>query len=126
MSELFHQPQHVDVAQCIAQYGTNQNGDPDFNLGIVRLREHFDKICKDFYESPYVFCVIVDKVRNDNVEGRSGVAGDALTKIHVNNIMSELKSKIPRTYLHIPNSFEFLVNDQVLEFKYWQSRFRSM
>ena len=132
MKSLFSQPQHRQIAQCIAGYGEPLNNNPDddnnnsssnesLNLGIHRLCQQFHKLCTDFQESPYVFAVIVDKIRNDNVEERTGVAGDALTVIHVENLMDELKNKIPMTYLHIPGSFDFRVGDDPINFSYWQS-----
>ncbi|KAL3782830.1 hypothetical protein HJC23_011163 [Cyclotella cryptica] len=123
MKDLFSQPNNADAAQCIAQYGSGLNGNgPSLDFGIERLCKHFDMMCRNFSDNPYVFAVIVDKVRNDNVEERSGVADDVLTKIQVNKLLSELRNRIPLTYLHIPTSFEFLVNNHRVMFKYWQNR----
>lgn len=125
MESLFSQPQHQQIAQCIAGYGeplNNSNNNDSLNQGIHRLCRQFHKLCTDFQESPYVFAVIVDKIRNDNVEERMGVAGDALTVIHVENLMNELKNKIPLTYLHIPGSFDFRVDGEKIQFNYWQSK----
>ena len=122
MKDCFSQPNNADVAQCIAQYGAGLNGNgPSLDFGIQRLCKHFDTICRNFSDNPYVFAVIVDKVRNDNVEERSGVADDVLTKIQVNKLLTELREKIPLTYLHIPISFEFLVHNHRVVFEYWQS-----
>lgn len=120
--DCFSQPNNADVAQCIAQYGSGLNGNgPSLDFGIRRLCDHFDMICRDFYDNPHVFAVIVDNVRNDNVEERTGVANDSLTKIQVNKLLAELREKIPLTYLHVPNSFEFLVHNHRIVFEYWQS-----
>jgi len=126
MKSLFSHPNHSEVAQCIAGYGSPPEEDTSaFESGIQRLCRQFDKLCNgSFADSPYVFAVIVDKIRSDNVEERSGVAGDALTMIHVDNLMLELKKKIPLTYLHIPNSFEFCVGAgcELVDTNYWQKR----
>ncbi|KAL7522461.1 hypothetical protein ACHAWX_007150 [Stephanocyclus meneghinianus] len=123
MMDCFSQPNNADVAQCIAQYGSGLNGNgPSLDFGIRRLCDHFDMICRDFYDNPHVFAVIVDNVRNDNVEERTGVANDSLTKIQVNKLLAELREKIPLTYLHVPNSFEFLVHNHRIVFEYWQKR----
>lgn len=123
MHDLFSQPQYAEVAACIAGYGRALNNNIDsIMFGINRLCEQFSKLCIDeFGDSSYVFAVIVDKIRHDNVEERTGMAADTLTKIHVDGLMQELRSKIPRTYLHIPNSFEFIVDEKVICFNYWPS-----
>jgi hypothetical protein len=123
MEALFSQPQHAEVAQCIAGYGMAlNNNNPSLKWGICRLCQHFHNLCQgEFADSSYVFAVIVDQIRTDNVEERTGVARDALTKIHVDNLTAELKKKVPLTYLHIPNSFEFRVGGEQVEFTYWQS-----
>ena len=126
MKTLFSQPNHSEVAQCIAGYGSPpENYTEAFESGVHRLCRQFDKLCSGVFEdSPYVFAVIVDKIRSDNVEERLGVAGDALTMIHVENLMKDLKKKIPLTYLHIPNSFEFCVGAdfELVDTNYWQKR----
>jgi hypothetical protein len=125
METIFSQPEHVEVAQCIAGYcGSLDDNDDNDSLksGICRLCQHFHNLCTNqFADSSYVFAVIVDQIRSDNVEERSGVAGDALIKIHVDNLMEELRTKIPASYLHIPNSFEFRVEGERIDFGYWQS-----
>jgi hypothetical protein len=122
MHIVFSQPEHADAAACIAGYGRPLNDNNDsLEFGIQRLSQQFKLSVDNFEDSPYVFAVIVDKIRNDNIEERTGAAGDTLTKIHVDNLMKELKNKIPITYLHMPNSFEFKVDGCNIEFKHWQS-----
>eukprot|EP00804_Cyclotella_cryptica_P009481 CCRYP_006207-RA/>CCRYP_006207-RA protein AED:0.02 eAED:0.02 QI:351/1/1/1/0.6/0.5/6/2440/802 len=123
MLRLFSQPQHDDVARCVAQYGAALHGsNPSLAVGIDRLCNHFHKICKDFYSNSYVFSVIIDKPR-ENLEDRSGGAADALTKIRVTKLLKSLHKEIPVTYLHLPKSFDFRIEGQdALTFHYWQSR----
>lgn len=117
MKDVFSQPEHADVAQTIAEYGAALNEhDPDLEVGIDRLCKLFDKICyedKAFANSPYVFAVVVDKVRSKNV--------DAITRVRVNTLLDELTCTISRTYLHVPRTFDFMIKDRSIDFAYWQS-----
>lgn len=104
MKDIFSQPKHSDVAQTIAEYGAAlEEQDPNLDIGIDRLCKHFNKICYEdeaFANSPYVFAVVVDKVRSEN--------SNAITRVRVNEILDELSSAISRTYLHVPRNFDFM------------------
>eukprot|EP00581_Thalassiosira_minuscula_P010347 CAMPEP_0183704074 /NCGR_PEP_ID=MMETSP0737-20130205/1542_1 /TAXON_ID=385413 /ORGANISM="Thalassiosira miniscula, Strain CCMP1093" /LENGTH=742 /DNA_ID=CAMNT_0025930889 /DNA_START=312 /DNA_END=2543 /DNA_ORIENTATION=+ len=123
MISLFSQPKHADVAHCIKQYGAAFSGScPNLFVGIERLCKHFDRICCDFYYNRYVFMVILDKVHHGQTEEYIQSAYDAQHKITVQHLMKELANEIPRTYLHIPNSFDFTIGDKKVEFQYWPER----
>ena len=117
MKNRFSEPKYSDVAQTIARYGTVLNEkNANLQIGIARLCQHYDNICKDdFGDSPCVFAVIVDKVRSQN--------SDAITRVHVNDLLDELTLKIPRTYLHIPRGYDFKIKDRIIGYNYWQSEF---
>mmetsp|Transcript_5571 Transcript_5571/g.9979 ORF Transcript_5571/g.9979 Transcript_5571/m.9979 type:complete len:495 (-) Transcript_5571:871-2355(-) len=123
MIALFSQPKHDDVAQCIAQYGADvSGGDPSLDAGIDGLCKRFDDICHDFYGNDHVFEVILNKIRHGQEESLVKRALDAQQKITVNQLIKDLQREIPCMYLHIPDSFEFIVGKQRLMFKYWQER----
>lgn len=128
MHALFSQSEFTEVATCVAGYGSALNGNvASLDFGINRICQQFKKLCdNELRDSPYVFAVIVDKIRNDNVEGRTGIAADALTKIHVDNLMEELRKKIPVTYLHIPQTFQFILDGRPITFNHWQSECLSL
>ena len=117
MKDRFSQPKYSDVAQTIARYGAVLNEtNVDLQIGIARLCQHYDNICKDdFGDSPCVFAVIVDKVRSQNTH--------AITRVHVNDLLDELTFEIPRTYLHIPRGYDFKIQDRTIGHTYWQSEF---
>ena len=120
---LFSQPNHDDVAQCIALYGADvSGGDPSLAAGIDGLCKRFDDICHDFYGNDHVFELILNRIHHGQIEGLVKRALDAQQKITVNQLMKDLQREIPRTYLHAPASFEFIVGKQKLTFKHWQER----
>jgi len=142
MLSLFSQSKHSDVARCIAQYGADisssssreKNTAPYANqltAGIDGICKHINDMCHNFHNSEYVFEVILHKIRHgqsiiteEDTDGPHAMkrALDVQQKITVNQLMKELRREIPRTYLHIPDSFEIRVGGQRLVFKYWQER----
>mmetsp|Transcript_9335 Transcript_9335/g.20219 ORF Transcript_9335/g.20219 Transcript_9335/m.20219 type:complete len:754 (-) Transcript_9335:1826-4087(-) len=123
MITLFSEPKHEDVAQCIAQYGANITGcDPSLSDGIDGLCKRVGDMCHLFYGSDYVFEVILNKIRHGQEEGLVKRALDLQQKITVNQLIKDLRREIPRTYLHIPDSFQFIVDEERLKFNYWQKR----
>lgn len=123
MIRHFKQPNHADSAQCVAKYGAASYGSsPNLEVGVKRLCDKFDRICSDFYDSPYVFLIILDKIHTGQSESYVGGAWDAQQKITVNRLMKDLGNEIPRHYLHIPPSFDFMIGDKKAEFKHWPAR----
>lgn len=123
MSYLFSKPKHNDVAICIAQWGADiAGGEPSLAAGIDGLCTRFDDICHEFYNNDYVFEVILNNIRHEQSEGLAKRAMYAQQKITVNNLIKDLQREIPCMYLHIPDSFEFLVGKKRLIFDYWQER----
>ena len=122
MTTLFSQPTHDDVAQCVAQYGSDvSGGDPSLAAGIDGLCTRFDNICHNF-EGDNVFEVILNKIRHEQSDdGLVRRAMDVQQKITVHQLIMDLQKEISRTYLHIPESFEFIVGKKRLSFKYWQN-----
>jgi hypothetical protein len=115
MKDLFSERKYANVAQCIAQYGAAQTGsNPSLEVGIHRLCTHFDKICNEFYQSKYVFAVIIDKVRSNNEQ--------SMTSIRVNDLLDELTMKVSRTYLHVPKTFDFQIKGRGIDFNYWHRK----
>ena len=120
MIETFSQPDNADVANCIAQYGAvSSASDSNLIAGVERLCRHADS---SFFKDRYVFMVILDKVRNGQADEYVRSAHDAQQKITVNKLLKDLWSEIPRTYLHVPNEFEFMIGGKRAEFKYWPKR----
>ena len=102
MKSVFTQSKYVQEALTIEKYGAvSKVRNSSLEAGIKRLCKHFDQMCNSehFKDSPYVFAVIVDKVRSDNV--------DAMPKHRVNDLLDELTQKISWTYLHVPRSCVF-------------------
>jgi len=124
MLSIFSQTSNDDVASCIAQYGAASSGsDPNLVTGAERLCQHFDYICS-FFDNSHVFMVIMDKVHHGLSEQYVRNAWDAQQKITVNHLIRDLREEIPKTYLHIPNSFDFRIGRKAekSEFKYWPAR----
>ncbi|KAL7539704.1 hypothetical protein ACHAWF_008043 [Thalassiosira exigua] len=124
MLSLFSQPHHHDVSQCVAQYGADVTGDdPSLASGIDALCNRFDDMCDNFFENDYVFEVILNGIRHDQCEDEDNKRAMYLQqKITVTQLVKDLQREIPMHYLHIPDSLEFLVGKQRLDFKYWQER----
>ena len=121
---LFSKPEHSDVARCIAQYGSisvaaNRDVSPLIR-GVNRLCQHFRSIL-NFYESQFVFAVILDCVAYGDRHYSNGMSSQLADPI------KDLRSEIPRTYLHIPAGFDFRIgsskmNREKLIFDYWPQR----
>jgi hypothetical protein len=120
MIKLFSQENNADVADCIAKYGAaSLTGDSDLIHGVERLCEHFDS---SFFNNRYVFMIILDHIHIGNKEEYVRAALDAQQKITVNQFLKELGNEIPRTYLHVPDEFEFAIGGKRAEFHYWSER----
>ena len=120
MISFFSEPNHSDVAKCIAQYGAPRSGSrPSLSVGVERICRHFDRKA---FDDPYVFMVILDKVHNDQEGEFTDNQLDAQQKITVNRLMKDLTDVIPRTYLHVPQTFSFIIGEQRMNFDYWPRR----
>lgn len=124
---LFRKPEHSNVARCVEQYGsrsrnaaTNSVGHL-FERGVDRLCKHFRSIL-NFFDNPFVFAVILDNVTyGDRHYSKNGTSSQSADPI------KDLRSEIPRTYLHIPAGFDFRIgnsnmNREKLIFDYWPQR----
>ncbi|KAL7529837.1 hypothetical protein ACHAWF_003129 [Thalassiosira exigua] len=124
MIHLFSKPKHADVAQCIAQYGAaDASNHLCLTTGVERLCQHFDHMCCNFFDNNHVFMVILDKihhVQSDECIQRN--AEEEPQKVTVNKLMRKLGEVLPRTYLHVPDTFDFTVGGKKVEFKYWPAR----
>ncbi|KAL9185895.1 hypothetical protein ACHAXT_003672 [Thalassiosira profunda] len=113
MFNLFTQPKHLNVAKCIAQYGSAARGSQsDLDKGIDRLVAHFRGIL-DFYGSKHVFAVVLDDVHGDVARTTDPI--------------QELRAAIPKTYLHVPDNFDFRIGSspalrEKITFQYWPQR----
>ena len=119
MTSLFSLREHLNVARCIAQYGAALKGkQSDLSKGIDRLLQHFDSIL-NFFDSDFVFSVVLDEISyGDTTEQRRSMETDPIR---------DLREVIPRTYLHVPPSFDFRVvnsssSRERMTFQFWQQR----
>jgi hypothetical protein len=120
MIKLFSQENNADVADCIAKYGAaSLSGDSNLILGVERLCEHFDS---SFFNNRYVFMIILDHIHIGNKDEYVRAALDAQQKITVNQLLTDLGKEIPRTYLHVPDEFDFAIGGKRAEFHYWSER----
>lgn len=120
MISFFSDPSYADVAKCIAKYGAPRyESERNLAVGVDRLCRHFNRKA---FDDPYVFMVILDKIHHDQAEEYIGNQVDAQQKITVNRLMKELTEVIPRTYLHVPQSFSFMIGEQRIIFDYWPRR----
>ena len=124
MLVVFNKPRYADVKNCIAEYGkASHASEPNFLVGIERLCRHANAMCINFSTNPYVILVVLDKIhaQQDYVESNA-VGLDVSMSKAVHGLIKELETELPKTYLHIPDDFDFLVCGKVVEFKYWPSR----
>mmetsp|Transcript_7302 Transcript_7302/g.13127 ORF Transcript_7302/g.13127 Transcript_7302/m.13127 type:complete len:985 (-) Transcript_7302:28-2982(-) len=118
MTTLFSQPKHRKVAKCIKQYGSAMEGDTsNMEKGIDRLLKHFDSVL-NFFNNQFVFAVILDNISYGNPNDKTRKAADPIR---------DLREAIPRTYLHIPPSFDFRIGNsragrEKIIFHYWPQR----
>ena len=127
MYDLFSKAEHANVARCIERYGSDavaagsgappRDGGGLLGRGIDRLCRHFDGVL-DFFDNRYVFAVILDRVSYGKTADPSRQALDAIR---------DLRSVIPRTYLHVPAGFDFRIgtssmNRERAVFHYWPQR----
>ncbi|KAL7472911.1 hypothetical protein ACHAXS_013289 [Conticribra weissflogii] len=127
MFTTFSQPKHRDSAACIARYGgANSLGSSNLEAGIDRLCRHFDRICYNFYDNPYVFSVVLDKVthlgQSQSGKGKDEDDNDASENVRVAELLEELKRDIAFMYLHIPDNFDLCIDGESVSFKYWTER----
>mmetsp|Transcript_19671 Transcript_19671/g.38708 ORF Transcript_19671/g.38708 Transcript_19671/m.38708 type:complete len:910 (+) Transcript_19671:179-2908(+) len=123
MQALFSQPQHQDIAACIAKYGAPQAGSPlNLSIGIERLCRKFDDICYRFHDCDHVFAIVLDKVVHGMNNEKTGAASSNEHRVRVQEYMRALQEELPKTYLHIPDDFEFLIDGKKLAFKHWPTR----
>mmetsp|Transcript_21611 Transcript_21611/g.46980 ORF Transcript_21611/g.46980 Transcript_21611/m.46980 type:complete len:212 (-) Transcript_21611:3430-4065(-) len=121
MLETFAKTKYKEVKECIAEYGkVRSGGNPSVARGIARLSKHFDDMTQKFFDEPFVFEVIVDKVIH---RGESSEASGSQDKNDVvRDIINELQHEIPRRYLHLSESLKFCVGKKELAFKHWPER----
>ncbi|KAL3776369.1 hypothetical protein ACHAW5_004244 [Stephanodiscus triporus] len=124
MIDLLSRTEHANVAKCIERYGSKGvavfggGGARDaLGRGVDRLCGHFDGML-DFFDSRHVFAVVLDGVSYGKTNDRSRQALDAIR---------DLRSVIPRTYLHVPAGFDFRIgtssmNRERAVFHYWPQR----
>lgn len=110
---LFSHPNHADVANCVAQYGAGSSSS-DLSAGVERLCQHLNQ---SLFNERFVFMVIINRIHQVDAKEMN-----AQQKLIVNNMLKELYTEIPRLYLHVPNSFEFMIGNKRAEFKYWPER----
>jgi len=121
MMDVFCQANCKEVADCIAEYGRVRidGGSQSLARGVARISKHFEDINTKFFDSEYVFEVIVDKLQH---RGSTSASQDEKKNAAVSDIIKELQHEIPRRYLHIPDSLKFTVGKKKLSFKYWPER----
>ena len=134
MMALFSKPEHVNVANCIELYGSAahvlQGGGPassHLELGIDRLIRHYAGIL-NFFNNRYVFMVILDKISYGNPNrNRTPTTKQQTKKKQPSSPIQDLRTEIPKTYLHIPSGFDFRIgnssmNREKVMFHYWPQR----
>ena len=137
MTSVFTNETNRNVAKCIAMYGGAVNDDDgctksdmlpsvwkSLEQGIDRLCQQFNVLINDFFDSDYVFAVLIDKLSygkstsNNNITTMQQAAMDAI---------QDLREAIPRTYLHVPVGFDFRIGStsnmrEKTIFHYWPQR----
>ena len=104
MIRFFSQKNHADVASCIERYGARSNPTSSLARGVDRLCRHVDEL----FDDRYVFLVVLGNMHQQ--------------KITAHQLINELETAIARTYLHIPDHFDFKIGDKKMSFKWWPSR----
>jgi len=130
MTTLFTQPEHRDVVRCIECYGSvisQGDGESDMEKGIDRLLSHFGSVL-NFFDNKYVFAVILDDISYGNSNGQQHRAASSGSSS--DDPIKDLRAVIPKTYLHIPPTFDFRIGDrqtcgrgaEKVVFHYWPQR----
>lgn len=123
MAELFSRPTHGDVAMCVARYGAAAalgGSTPSLAAGIAGLCARIKDLRCRFHGVAHAFEVILHGVRAGQTE--KWRAPHVQQKVTVDRLIDDLRREIPRTYLHIPDSLQFVVGTQRLTFRYWMER----
>ena len=133
----------LNVAKCIAMYGGAGNDDDDdgddddvctksdtlpsfwesLERGIDRLCQQFNVLINDFFDSDYVFAVLLDKLSY----GKSASNNVAMQQQAAMDAIQDLREVIPQTYLHVPEGFDFRIGStrnmrEKTVFHYWPQR----
>lgn len=123
MATLFNKPEHSRVAACVGQYGSSNvvtdNGRSNLEKGIDRLCKHFQSIL-NFFDNQFVFAVVLDNMSY-------GDRHPDVSRTESADPIKDLRSEIPRTYLHVPAGFDFRIgsssmNREKIIFDYWPQR----
>lgn len=122
------------VGECVAEYG-----DGSLAVGINRLITHFNVLTQSdaWGDDDYVFRVVLHNIKKDAKTGgdtddelvESGEVAKATDTIEqdlahsrAKELMDEVRRKLPRHYIHIPSHFEIIVDENPIDFCYWQRR----
>jgi len=83
-------------------------GGGDFHSGLERLLAHLEDMSNQ--EEERAFLVVLHRIIH---RGHGG---------GVKAIIESLVTLLPKTYLHIPDGFEVIIDSKTLCFKYWEQR----
>ena len=91
--------------------------------GLDRLCLHFSNMF-EFFDSQHVFAVVL---HNMSYGKPNDYPGSNRRQVPAADPIQELREAIPRTYLHIPHSFDFRIgnsssNREKIVFHYWTQR----
>lgn len=104
----------------------------DMEKGIDRLLDHFHNFI-NFYGNRYVFAVVLDDIRYGNANDQKRRQAAALLSSDPSSShdpIEDLRAAIPKTYLHIPPSFDFRIGENYtcgkarerVAFHYWPQK----
>jgi hypothetical protein len=131
--KVLHTYGKLDDGDCLTDYDSTE--DAMENRAIQRLAH---QVCSLYTTAPwqnynYVFCLIME----DLLQGGSSAKGPAhrlgtraattespyeQRKGRVVSLMEEIEAEAPLHYLHVQESFQFIVDGGPVNFSYWQRR----
>jgi len=100
----------TQIAKENTQFNSSMKhyGGGDFHSGLERLLAHLEDLSNQ--EEDRAFLVVLHRIIH---RGHGG---------GVKAIMESLSKLLPKTYLHIPDNFEVIIDSKKLSFKYWEQR----
>lgn len=136
LENIFSPFNSTNLHQIISKYG-----DGDAQKGIREITKHFIKISTNVWSKAnvdHVFGLVIFNLKHGQDEVALGVKKEGYEderdveedledkECKTESFLVQLEQNLPGHYLHVPNSFDFKINDSKLCFSFWQERLCEM
>lgn len=123
----------VDISTCLAKWLSNNAAIEQalasaFGGSSTEVQERVTQYATSLWEGPWktedhVFLLVLCKLKK---------SADAVPHALIDSIcpskafLHDIKAMLPEYYINLPSNFDFVINDQPIDFSYWQKRLVEM